>query len=99
MNDVAVKSTKLTPHERTADRVNWFEAHARRDRWCEEVEILEAELTRCHRFFDFYAGAWKSLAQGDAHSGRKAYCLKISFIFSKLRDGVSLPITQRCASN
>ncbi|KDQ06660.1 hypothetical protein BOTBODRAFT_181361 [Botryobasidium botryosum FD-172 SS1] len=46
-----------------ADQVLWFRARARRDRSLEEVEILEAEIARCEKYFHFYAEAWRRQMQ------------------------------------
>lgn len=77
------------------DRVQWFRYQAQRDRWAEEVEILESELRRAKLFFKFYAETWKKLPVGDMKSryehGVSAYCHKVAAMFSKLADGVPDP--------
>ena len=43
-------------------RVDWFRARAIRDRWCEEAELLEEELRRLARGFEYMRKVWGQLA-------------------------------------
>jgi hypothetical protein len=78
-----------------ADRVQWFEVRASKDRWREEVEILEADIGRCSRFFETYQAAWEDLSKGEVSRGTKAYCLKVSNMFLELRNQFWEPKKQR----
>lgn len=49
-------------------RVIWFHARAVRDRWCEEAELLEEELRRLIRSFDYLDAAWTMIAVEAAES-------------------------------
>ncbi|KAF8520555.1 hypothetical protein JB92DRAFT_2786172 [Gautieria morchelliformis] len=66
-----------TEWEKDVDWVQWFRARAHRDRWREEVEILEEEFRRTYRSFTRMCEVWKVLAAGCDHShagvGRRAY--------------------------
>lgn len=70
------------------DRTNWFQCRARRDRWREEQEKLDAEVTRCRRAFGWYRDTWNSLATAfpvtDAEFGRNAYARKKAAMFEQL---------------
>lgn len=44
------------------DRVQWFRQLAARDRWREEVDILEEEIRRLIRGFTKMADVWNTLA-------------------------------------
>ena len=43
-------------------RVEWFRARAIRDRWCEEAELLEEELRRLARGFEYMKKVWGQVA-------------------------------------
>lgn len=79
---------RLTDYMSIADRVLWFCARARWDRWREEVEILEAEKIRSHKYFRFYAEAWRRLVGANPDTqldrGRNAYCHKMQRVYEHL---------------
>ncbi|KAF8582092.1 hypothetical protein K439DRAFT_1352179 [Ramaria rubella] len=59
------------------DHVQWFWACANRDRWHEEVEIVEEEFARTCRSFTRMANVWTELgdqcSSSDAGLGRRVY--------------------------
>lgn len=64
-----------------ADRVEWFRARQDALQWKEEVEILEAEITRCRRWFTKMAGVWRKLAIESQKPGYAAYAHEKADIF------------------
>ncbi|KAG8944833.1 hypothetical protein FRC03_001881 [Tulasnella sp. 419] len=69
------------------DHVQWFCFQAQKDRWIEEVKILQEEIERLRRYFIFYAQTWeklliKSPATRD-HHGRNVYIRKISCMYKQ----------------
>ena len=46
-------------------RIEWCKSRARRDRWIEEVELLQEECRRVLAFFEHRANEWESLCNGD----------------------------------
>ncbi|KDQ07224.1 hypothetical protein BOTBODRAFT_180892 [Botryobasidium botryosum FD-172 SS1] len=71
-----------------ADRVLWFRACARRDRWKEEVETLEAEINRMSVFFQYFAKLWDDAVvpypATTLELGRNAYCYKMREMYNRL---------------
>ncbi|KDQ05737.1 hypothetical protein BOTBODRAFT_298992 [Botryobasidium botryosum FD-172 SS1] len=71
-----------------ADRVLWFRARARRDRWKEEVETLEAEINRMSVFFQYFAKLWDDAVvpypATTLELGRNAYCYKMREMYNRL---------------
>lgn len=45
-------------------RVNWLRAKARRDRWTEELELVQKEMVWTVRGFNKKAEEWKDLKKG-----------------------------------
>ncbi|KAL5512685.1 hypothetical protein ACEPAG_2951 [Sanghuangporus baumii] len=72
------------------NRVRWFRARAVRDRWREEVELLEEESQRLIKGLKQMAVAWKNLAKAErteitgSHSGRSAYMERKSRLYSDM---------------
>ena len=56
-------------------RVKWFRARADRDRWQEDVEILEEELKRIQRGFTAYSDLWTQVASQESE-GKAAYAYR-----------------------
>ncbi|KAF9472585.1 hypothetical protein BDN70DRAFT_909114 [Pholiota conissans] len=46
-------------------RIEWCKSRARRDRWVEEVELLQEECRRVLAFFEHRANEWENLCNGD----------------------------------
>ncbi|KAF7325884.1 hypothetical protein MKEN_00439200 [Mycena kentingensis (nom. inval.)] len=72
-------------------RVEWAQALARKDRWIEEVALLEEEMRRTLRYLDWRADLWRSRAEArdDAEaslaSGLRAYALKTAHFSQAMR--------------
>ncbi|PPQ76066.1 hypothetical protein CVT26_004585 [Gymnopilus dilepis] len=47
-------------------RIEWCKSRARRDRWKEEVELLQEEMRRVKEFFQTRAQQWEDLARSDS---------------------------------
>ena len=75
------------------NRLDWFELRANADRHSEEVEILQAEISRCRATFDFLALIWTKLAvtkpQSQYDLGVNAYVHKTASNYRFLRDRIS----------
>ncbi|KDQ18592.1 hypothetical protein BOTBODRAFT_171407, partial [Botryobasidium botryosum FD-172 SS1] len=86
-----------------ADRVLWFRARARRDRWLEEVEILEAEIARSEKYFQFYAEAWRRQVGANPDTqlgrGRNAYCHKMERVYKYLVEQLRMPLPETKATS
>ena len=68
-------------------RVTWFRQRAARDRWTEEVSILEEELRRLTRGFKTLVETWSSLEDKYAQEGRKgkaAYAARKASLYKDL---------------
>lgn len=55
------------------DRVQWFRQRAAKERWQEELELLEEELRRLIRAFTNLEGAWRDVHSLEEAAGRKAF--------------------------
>ncbi|KAF9521380.1 hypothetical protein CPB83DRAFT_751286, partial [Crepidotus variabilis] len=58
-------------------RLHWLRARAQRDRWAEELENTEHEMTRTVLFFIHQAAVWKkyrAVAEQNQSGGEVAYC-------------------------
>lgn len=55
------------------DRVQWFRQRAAKERWQEELELLEEELRRLIRGFTKLGDAWRSIHSLEEAAGRKAF--------------------------
>ncbi|KAF8194573.1 hypothetical protein BJ912DRAFT_1030927 [Pholiota molesta] len=91
--------------ERSADdrlheslRIEWCKSRARRDRWVEEVQLIQEERRRILEFLDYRANEWLQRAQGDhswmlpgvqldqiAINGRLAYARRQASQFQSMR--------------
>ncbi|KAI4517304.1 hypothetical protein K525DRAFT_153413, partial [Schizophyllum commune Loenen D] len=73
-------------------RCLWAKALARKDRWVEEVVILQEDMRRCLRSLEWEADKWRerasvNIGQGDAYfSGTRAYALRQVAQWTALRD-------------
>jgi hypothetical protein len=63
--------------------LNGLKLVLRKERWREEIEILEAEQQRCCNFFGFFASVWKKMADKEVIAGKKAYFRRHSAMFDK----------------
>lgn len=68
-------------------RVLWFHTRAVRDRWCEEGELLEEELRRLSRAFNYLVCAWSTCAKDEVNSRKPG---RIAFAMSKANQYSSL---------
>ncbi|KIJ23837.1 hypothetical protein M422DRAFT_195437 [Sphaerobolus stellatus SS14] len=62
MFDPSLPVSQRTEWENEFDRVRWFRAKANKDRWEEEIDILEEEFQRTKRSFARMEQVWKALA-------------------------------------
>ena len=59
--------------ERNQDlRVYWFRTHATSERWTEELKLVEEEMKRTVRFFDYYYNIWIQRAEVHERNGALA---------------------------
>jgi hypothetical protein len=72
----------------SVDRVRWFRARANRDRWREEVEILEEEFRSTYRSFTRMSEVWEQLATRCETSlegrGRRAYAYRQVLMYDEM---------------
>lgn len=68
------------------DRVKWFRDQAERDRFQEEVEILEAEFERTIKSHGRMAEVWTELAGHCSNLGAAAYAHKKVAMYSQLQN-------------
>ncbi|EJT96535.1 hypothetical protein DACRYDRAFT_112673 [Dacryopinax primogenitus] len=70
------------------DSVTWWRSYAAIQRGQEEVELLEVEMKRVVRFFEYYGAAWGAStiawSSQSANPGWAAYAAKQAHIFSEL---------------
>lgn len=71
------------------ERVIWWRAKARCERWEEEEELLVEEMRRTLAYLQFYKGVWESVAgdrggDGAAVPGKGAYAHKQAGMFAAL---------------
>lgn len=70
----------------------WSKAHARKERWGEEVALLKEEMRRVLATLDFKQTQWEDRAAADnsltadVHDGQRAYALKQAAARSQLKD-------------
>lgn len=53
----------LVNSDKLVYRVNWLRAKARRDRWIEEKDLLQSELTWAKRYFEKQVVVWQTRAR------------------------------------
>ena len=66
------------------DRVKWFRDRADRERFREEVEILEAEFERTITSFNRMSDIWTQLASGVTGPGSAAYAQRKAVMYQGL---------------
>jgi len=67
------------------DRVKWFRDRAERDRWKEEIEILEEEFVRTEKSHTTMMETWSALAEHRrGQPGWPAYANKQSEMYREL---------------
>lgn len=71
------------------DRVKWFRDRADRDRFREEVEILEAEFERTVLSHTRMADVWTQLADASSGPGAEAYAHKKACMYRGLANECS----------
>lgn len=57
-------------------RVHWLRARAQRNRWSEELLLVQYEMEWTVNYFDYMAEVWNqrsASAQRDVHAGSAAY--------------------------
>lgn len=70
-------------------RVNWLRAKAAKDRWTEELELVEAEFQWTVNFFQTKAGSWEALRNSSEEEGRAGgvcYAARQTAMYARLRD-------------
>lgn len=65
-------------------RVQFLDVKVNHDRWKEEVELLEAEITRTIDYFKYFAGEWRALAKRSTSRGRRAYGYRMASTYDQL---------------
>ena len=86
-------STKYTPcgeaNPREVYRVHWLRAKARKNRWNEEVVLLESETGWTHKFFQSKADEWdavKKRAEEEGDRGLDCYAARQNDLYNRLAD-------------
>lgn len=69
----------------TVHRVNWLRKKAYRDRWLEELELLQCEMVWIGNYFKYQSKEWKLLAIG-AGVGKSCSAFKTSEMWDHLHD-------------
>jgi hypothetical protein len=77
----------------TVVRVQFLESKVNRDRWNEEVELLETELVRTKTYFATISHEWVKLA-ASATDGRAAYCHRLAATYHRLESEVEKLISE-----
>lgn len=72
--------TRLPVH-----RVNWLRKKAYRDRWVEELELLQCEMAWIRNYFNYQARQWRLLAVA-AGKGKSSSAFKFSEMWDHLQD-------------
>ncbi|KAI0050137.1 hypothetical protein FA95DRAFT_686892 [Auriscalpium vulgare] len=84
MDDDAVQS-----YCAEAQKVYWFRRHSLQGRWQEELLLVEEEMRRIVRFFDYYITSWGKTAakhDGDGTPSLAAYARRQQFRYQQLLD-------------
>ncbi|TDL13796.1 hypothetical protein BD410DRAFT_846611 [Rickenella mellea] len=80
-----LSETEQAEWDLDAERVRWFREKADRDRWQEEVDILEEEFRRTIRSFQKMSATWDKLAdQNSEKGGYVAYARRQAAMFKKM---------------
>ena len=67
-------------------RVGFLREKARRDRWIEEVKLLEGEIKWTKRYFDFQVSQWEQRAAVANGPGYREYALRQASMWGQLAD-------------
>lgn len=69
----------------TVQKTQWFLCRAQKERWSEEVEIVEEEMCRVLRFFKFFDQLWLKVAKQykDNHS-TQSYAIQMAMMYRGL---------------
>ena len=70
-------------------RVHWLQAKARKDRWNEEIMLLEAETGWTRAFFTLKADKWNALKKEGGENGDHrlaCYAARQNDLYHKLAD-------------
>ncbi|KAF7329538.1 CxC2 domain-containing protein [Mycena kentingensis (nom. inval.)] len=73
-------------------RVQWAKARARRDRWTEEVELLQEEMRRVLRSLDWAEKQWQArvlverVVDGELSAAMTAYALRQAAVHRRISD-------------
>jgi hypothetical protein len=70
-------------------RVNWLRAKARRDRWQEELKIVESEMEWTLRYYGFLKEIWSERAEWSVKcklEGHKSYAEKQMWLWGKMQE-------------
>ena len=66
-------------------RISWLRAKARKDRWEEEVCLLQSEIGWASNFFKFKADEWRRLSAASDSEGKRCYALAQEEVWSLLQ--------------
>ena len=72
-------------HASSVYRINWLRAKARKDRWEEEVTLLQSEIGWAANFFKFKADEWGKLSSASTNEGKSSYALAQKEMWSLLQ--------------
>ena len=64
-------------------RVNWLRAKARKERWEEEMELVESEMGWTANCFWHHERIWRQIAEEARGPGHKAYAWKQSSTWAR----------------
>ncbi|KAF7294444.1 CxC2 domain-containing protein [Mycena kentingensis (nom. inval.)] len=82
-------------HLHESMRVEWARALARKDRWTEEVALLEEEMRRVLRYLEWQANWWEEqqgrrVVEGSIAAGLEAYARKSAGFSVSLRQHLEI---------
>ena len=72
-------------HGSSVYRISWLRAKSRKDRWEEEVTILQSEIGWATNFFKFKADEWNRLSLASSSEGKRCYALAQKEMWSLLQ--------------
>lgn len=70
----------------TVTRVQFLDVKVNRDRWSEEVELLEKEISRTIQYFRYMEELFRYEALTGTIAGYAAYCWRMAGVYGNLAE-------------
>lgn len=67
------------------ERVSWFKARARYERWREELQMVKHEMFWTTLWFKHHVSEWERRRNGAQNAGHRAYAARQKNIWEKFR--------------